>query len=71
MTVQSFSGCRRCDRRYTRAVRGTGAKILGVAAGVAVAGILIGFYISGYLVGNTTPFRPAVPDVERFDHRLT
>jgi hypothetical protein len=40
-------------------VRGTGAKILGVAAGVAVAGILIGFYISGYLVGNTAPFRPA------------
>jgi hypothetical protein len=39
-------------------VRGTGAKILGVAAGVAVAGILIGFYISGYLVGNTAPFRP-------------
>ena len=38
---------------------GTGAKILGVAAGVAVAGILIGFYISGYLVGNTTAFRPA------------
>jgi len=41
-------------------VRGTGAKILGVAAGVAVAGILIGFYISGYLVGNTVPFRAAV-----------
>jgi hypothetical protein len=40
-------------------VRGTGAKILGVAAGVAIAGILIGFYISGYLVGNTAPFRPA------------
>jgi len=40
-------------------VGGTGAKILGVAAGVAVAGILIGFYISGYLVGNTPPFRPA------------
>jgi hypothetical protein len=36
----------------------TGAKVLGVAAGVAVAGILIGFYISGYLVGNTVPFRP-------------
>jgi hypothetical protein len=40
-------------------VRGTGARILGVAAGVAIAGILIGFYISGYLVGNTAPFRPA------------
>ena len=37
---------------------GTGAKVLGVVAGVAVAGILIGFYISGYLVGNTAPFRP-------------
>jgi hypothetical protein len=36
----------------------TGAKVLGVVAGVAVAGILIGFYISGYLVGNTVPFRP-------------
>jgi hypothetical protein len=40
-------------------VSGTGAKILGVVAGVVVAGILIGFYISGYLVGNTPPFRPA------------
>jgi hypothetical protein len=40
-------------------VRGTGIKLLGVAAAVAAAGILIGFYVSGYLVGNTTPFRPA------------
>ena len=39
-------------------MRGTGAKLLGVAAVVAVAGILIGFYVSGYLVGNTTPFKP-------------
>jgi hypothetical protein len=39
-------------------VSGTGAKVVGVVAGVAVAGILIGFYISGYLVGNTPSFRP-------------
>jgi hypothetical protein len=38
-------------------VGGTGAKLVGVAAGVALAGVLIGFYVSGYLVGNTTPFR--------------
>ena len=36
-----------------------GAKLLGVAAGVAVAGVLIGFYISGYLVGAPMTFTPA------------
>jgi len=40
-------------------VRGTGLKLAGVAAVVAVGGILIGFYISGWLVGNTTPYTPA------------
>lgn len=41
-------------------MRQTGAKLLGVGVGVALAGILIGFYVSGWLVGNTTPYRPAV-----------
>jgi hypothetical protein len=40
-------------------MKGPAGKLVGVAAGVAIAGVLIGFYISGYLVGNTTPFRPA------------
>jgi hypothetical protein len=40
-------------------MRGTGAKLAGVAVGIALAGILIGFYVSGYLVGNTTPYTPA------------
>ena len=39
---------------------GTAAKLTGVAAGVAIVVVLIGFYVSGYLVGDTTPFRPAV-----------